>query len=161
MHLGIIAVLIVLAGMSLPARSQPFQTQRAILGCVPPDKLNCGCYVRVAVQSCSAQNTSSRTQLFSGLAATAPLLMKLDGSDIEVPHVRHRGAPVKGDVSGQWEDEYASEHVNVNLTFTPSSSTGPKSKPDGCEYSDYKVKVVLRVTGQATRRLQGKAVCGC
>jgi hypothetical protein len=132
------------------------------LACVAPEKLGCGCHIRLANLACPNPAYARQPQLFTDLAVDAPLLLVLDGEEQALPHVKHVGSSIKGDPPGRSTDVYRSSEMEVQVRYSPARSTCPKTKIDGCEYTDVQVEIQLSLPRrQRSWLLKGSGTCGC
>ena len=161
MRAYIFAVCILALSPSLAALPRGIEQPAKLLGCVAPEKLSCGCYVRIREFSCTKPAASNAPNLFTGLESKDPLVLRLDGLDMELPHTQHQGESAKGDNPGSWTDEYRSKDLSVRITYAPGRSTCTKPKPETCEYTDYSATVSLQRSQHRTRTFKARAVCGC
>lgn len=149
------------AGVFALAHAPATHSAPLALGCVPVEKLECGCHIRVNALRCTEREGASGPQFVTGLADDAPLLIQLDGKDVALPHVRHIGTTAKGDTPGRWVDEYGAVELGVSISYAPGASTCPKTDGEGCEYSDYSAVVDIRRHGHPPLVLSASARCGC
>jgi hypothetical protein len=132
------------------------------LACVAPEKLGCGCHIRLADLVCPNPAYARQPHLFTDLAAEAPLLLVLEGKEQVLPHVKHVGSSIKGDPPGRSMDVYRSSEMEVQVRYSPGRSTCPKDKADGCKYTDVKVEVQLSLPRRKQSwSLKGSGACGC
>jgi len=150
-RLAVAALLCALPGTAI-AQLEP--------GCIEPERVSCGCWIRVDGMSCPASNYR-RTHFFSALHQGAPLWMNYNGRDVSIPSVKpveqvfHRS---RGD---SWIEEYRASDISVTIRYRPSQSTCPADKGvDGCEYFDVAAEIVLRANRNA-RKYSGRGSCGC
>ena len=147
--------------LALPLMAQPSAENVPSLGCVHAADLGCGCYLRVQDMACPIGAASTVIHFYSALGLQDPLYLRLDGVDLQLPHVRHSGDAIKGDTAQSWTDEYAADSVRVRIDYAPGPSTCPKPAGESCEYSDYSATVVVERTGLSTQRFRATARCGC
>lgn len=155
----LIAILAVAAAQASVA--QPSQQAAASLGCVRSELLACGCHLRITNLQCPAQFGKSAPHLFTGLEPKDPLHLQFDGEELELPHKIHHGSATKGDRPGSWTDEYASDRTMVRIRYAPGPNTCPKTRIEGCEYTDYVAKITIQRTGRPAFNLAASASCGC
>ncbi len=133
----------------------------AVFACVPFDRLNCGCQVRLVGLKCAQPSSPRQPHLFTDLADQAPLLLFLNGKEYSVPLLRHTGS-AKGERPARWTDVYKNGDLEISLKYTPGASTCPASKRDeGCEYLDVNVEVQMLLPGSGPQRFRGVGACGC
>jgi hypothetical protein len=154
----VFGALAMLAGSNVLAQQS---ASSPVLACVAPDKLGCGCHIRLAGQSCANQQFQRQPHMFTALDVGAPLLLVMAGQERTLPHVSHIGSSVKGDPPGRSSDLYESKDLRVNLRYSMAPSTCPKNKPEGCEFTDVNVEVSLTQRGQKTWVQLGSGICGC
>ena len=133
----------------------------SVLGCVSFDKLGCGCHIRVKRLACTPAGSTSSVHFFTGLEQSEPLHLVLDGQPVELPHTARHGNSDKGDRSGRWVDEYSKGDLRVRISYTPGTSTCPKSKEEPCEYTDYNATVTMVKHPSKPHLYRSTAKCGC
>ncbi len=155
------AVLAALAMVGTSGVSAEQNNASPVLACVAPEKLGCGCQIRVAHQPCANRRFAHQPHMFTELDANAPLLLVIDGQDRSLKHIGHVGSSVKGDPPGRSTDLYESEDLKVKLRYTNAPSTCPKDKLDGCEFTDVKVEVTVSQRDRKAWVRKGYGTCGC
>ncbi len=131
------------------------------LSCVAPERLACGCQIRLQGPACTNQVFAGQPQLFTELDATAPLVLVIDGVEQVLAHAGHTGKSVKGDPPGRSTDRYQSPELAVELRYRPAPGTCPASSAEGCEYTDVRVEVRLTRAGSRPWTRTGVGKCGC
>ena len=131
------------------------------LACVAPEKLGCGCRIRLASPPCTNQTFARQPHLFTELEPDAPLSLVLDGKERTLQHISHSGSSEKGEPRGLSSDLYRTEDLEVEVRYTKAPSTCPKNRPDGCEYTDVGVEVILLQPGKKAWIQRGTGTCGC
>jgi len=157
-------VIFVLGALAMLAGSAVLAQRSAsspVLACVAPEKLGCGCHIRLAGQSCANQQFQRQPHMFTAPDLSAPLLLVIDGQERTLQHVRHNGSSVKGDPPGRSSDLYEFKDLRVKLRYSMAPSTCPKTKQEGCEFADVNVEVSLSQRGQKTWVRLGSGICGC
>lgn len=132
-----------------------------VLSCIAPEKLGCGCHIRLHRLSCAGQSFDTRPQLFTELEEKAPLLLVLDGKETAVPHVSHVGTSLKGNPPGKSADVYRKGELEVELRYRPAKSTCPPGRAEGCEFIDVNVEVTLSRPHAKKWFASGTGACGC
>lgn len=132
------------------------------LGCVPFERLTCGCQIRLIQMACQAPSSAAQPHLFTDLKPDSLLLMVIDGKEVSLPLFSHQGGP-KGERPVRWADFYRGNKIDVRLTYSPGANTCPASKrsDDGCEFVDVNVKVELTAPGSSKSLFTGLGTCGC
>ena len=161
MHARIIVLLISLLLAPVPVSSQPRLAKAPVLACIPPDRLACGCSIRLREQSCPNQSFLTQPHLFTELQSDSPLWLHLDGREVSLAHVHHSGTSVKGDPPGPSSDRYKSSELEVKIDYFPAASTCPTTKQDGCEYTDVKTEVTIKTPEGGVFKYKGAGACGC
>lgn len=151
-----ILTILQLAGGMHAALALPSETD---LGCISPERLGCGCQIRLSEQSCP--DFHQQPHLFTALDANAPLMLMMDGQEILLPHHQHIGDANKGDNPGRFADIYANAEFMIRIDYNPAASTCPKDNPDGCEYTDVHASILLQRSDGRTLQLEGRGTCGC
>ena len=137
-------------------------TPAPVFACVSEARLACGCAIRLAVPVCANRVFPAQPHLFTELDPAAPLHLVVDGQELALPLVAHRGEPIKGDPpGGPWTDIYRSAKGEVQLDYEPGRSTCTKPAGESCEYTDVAVQVRLILPGRAPLQVRGTGTCGC
>lgn len=155
------AIAVVSAIVPTAARAQPVAASVPVLACVPPERLACGCFIRLDGVTCRNRSFDRQPHLFTALEPSAPLWLHLNGSEVALPQTGHVGASVKGDPPGRSQDTYRADGIEVRIDYMPAASTCPASKADGCEYTDLSARVAIKLRGRIARTYRGTATCGC
>ena len=130
------------------------------LGCIEPERVGCGCWIRVDGLSCRTPNYR-QTHFFSALHQGAPLWLNYDGRDVSLPSVKPVEPVFQRSRGDSWSEEYRASDMTVIIRYRPAPSTCPADKgADGCEYFDVAAEIVLRAN-RNTRQYSGRGSCGC
>ena len=161
MHPSILAICAALLSALNTAHAQLLTLKAPVLACIAPERLVCGCSIRLAGVPCTKQAFSSQPHLFTELQPNAPLLITLDGEELSIAHVSHFGTSIKGDPPGHSTDVYSSPMLKATVQYSPAASTCPKTKTDGCEFTNIRAQVSLRFRSGQVINYQGAGACGC
>ena len=119
MHPGILAICVALLSALNTAHAQLLTLKAPVLACIAPERLVCGCSIRLAGVPCTKQAFSSQPHLFTELQPNAPLLITLDGEELSIAHVSHFGTSIKGDPPGHSTDVYSSPMLKATVQYSP------------------------------------------
>ena len=123
------------------------------LGCLPRERIECGCTVRLPGFACH--------HLYSGLADGSPLWIVLDGRETELESSRPASQSFSFSRGDSWSEKYVGQGVSVAVSYRPGSNTCRKPPPETCEYFDVRAVVTLERNGHAPLRYEGVGACGC
>lgn len=158
---GNLAIFATLLSALNTAPAQSLQLKAPTLACIAPEKLACGCSIRLTGVQCTNQAFSNQPHLFTELQPNAPLLITLDNEELSIAHVSHNGASIKGDPPEHSTDVYSSPRLQATIHYSPAASTCPKTKTDGCEFTNIRAKLSLRLRSGQVIKYQGTGACGC
>jgi hypothetical protein len=162
-----VAIGLVLAFSSgLAAATQTFPTRHRPafdLRCLSPERLECGCSLKITTLSCSASHrTGWKAHFASHLNDGAPLWMNLGGREFSIPSLVPPDNSFRHGRGDSWRETYENDDVKVQIQYRPGRSTCPSDKdPDGCEYFDVTADVTVTMAGGASRTYPAVGACGC
>ena len=131
------------------------------LACLSPDRIECGCSIRLVTPACPESESASRYHLHSGLHDGAPLWIKVGGREIELRSTRKPSQSFSFSKGDRWNENYVGSGLAVGMSFRPGKNTCPKAAPETCEYFDVEVSVVIRRPGAQPETFAGVGTCGC
>jgi hypothetical protein len=156
----LVALAAVAFGSVLAAQGDDRQvSERAALDfrCVPPERLDYGCSLKIVTLSCSDSHLSGwEAHFFSELHRGAPLWVNLGGRQLSL----RSNLPVDDSFlhgpGDSWREDYEGENLKARIDYRPAKPTCPAEKADdGCEYFDVAADVLVEVAGAGSRAYSG------
>ena len=157
---AVVILVVAIASVLLAPRSAEAQDSVA-LGCLARDRIECGCTVRLAAATCSADATSTSYQLYSALADGSPLWIVLDGREIELKSTRPASQSFSFSRGDSWTERYVTAGMSVSVSYRPERNSCRKPPPETCEYFDVQATVTVERDKQPRFRYEGVGSCGC
>jgi hypothetical protein len=152
-------------GLAAATRTSPARYRPTFdLRCLSPERMGCGCSLKITTLSCSASHTTGwKAHFASHLNDGAPLWMNLGGREFSIPSLVPPDTSFRHGRGQSWRDRYESDDVKVQIQYRPGKSTcnGDEESGDGCEYFDVTADVTVTMAGGASRTYQAIGACGC
>jgi hypothetical protein len=129
--------------------------------CLPHERIECGCSIRLTALACPADPASSRYHLHAGLVDGAPLWLRLDGQEIALKSRRPASQSFSFSRGDRWKEAYAGSGISVDIAYRPGASTCLAGPPEECEYFDVRASVTIARGRTKPVRYEGVGACGC